>query len=468
VRRGGPGPEGQALIQGSRRQQAIELVRVLRQRGHQAYWVGGCVRDLEMGREPHDYDIATDALPSQVQEYFPDARPVGARFGVVVVPRDGHPFEISTFRSEGPYLDGRRPSSVEFVDARTDVQRRDFTVNGLLHDPLTGTTIDHVGGRGDIARRLVRAIGDPAQRFREDRLRMLRAVRLACELGFEIEPTTFAAITAQSAAVSQVSAERIRDELLRIVVSPQRGRGLRLLHESGLLRAVLPEVEAMVGVAQPEEFHPEGDVFTHTVLVLEHLREPHPVLAMAALLHDVGKPPTFVRADRIRFHGHVEVGAHLAEAICRRLRLSNADVARVVALVRDHLRVKDLPRMRPARAVRFLLQADAADHLELHRADCLGSHGDLSVYQWAVAVREAQLRTPPPSAPLLTGDDLIAMGYRPGPRFREMLEAVRDGQLEGILRTATDARAFLLRTYGPGEGSSPPEGNPIRRGDRGA
>ncbi|MDQ7844075.1 MAG: CCA tRNA nucleotidyltransferase [Armatimonadota bacterium] len=457
-----------AGVPSSRREQATELVRQLRRRGHQAYWVGGCVRDLEMGREPHDYDIATDALPSRLLEYFPGALSVGARFGVVVVPRDGHHFEISTFRAEGPYLDGRRPSVVEFVDARTDVQRRDFTVNGLLHDPLTGTTIDYVGGREDIARRLVRAIGDPQQRFREDRLRMLRAVRLACELGFEIEPATFAAIRAEADAVLQVSAERIRDELLRILVSPQRGRGLRLLQESGLLRAILPEVEATVGVAQPEEFHPEGDVFTHTVLVLEHLRDPHPVLAVAALLHDVGKPSTLVRGDRIRFHGHAEVGARLAEAIGRRLRLPGDDVDRIVALVADHLRVKDLPKMRPARAARFLLRADAPDHLELHRADCLGSHGDLSVYEWAVAAREAYLRTPPPAAPLLTGDDLIAMGYRPGPRFREMLEAVRDGQLEGTLRSAADARAFLLRTYGPGEGSSTPEGKPIGRGDRSA
>jgi len=452
----------------SLRERATELVRLLRGRGHAAYWVGGCVRDLEMGREPHDYDIVTDALPSQVQAYFPDALLVGARFGVVVVPFGDHHFEISTFRAEGPYLDGRRPSSVEFVDARTDVQRRDFTINGLLHDPLTSTTIDYVGGREDIARRLVRAIGDPAARFLEDRLRMLRAVRLACELGFEVEPATFAAVRARAETVTLVSAERIRDEIQRTLVSPGRGRGVRLMHESGLLAAILPEVEAMVGVAQPPEFHPEGDVFTHTALVLESLREPHPVLAMAALLHDVGKPPTYAETDRIRFNGHDEVGARMAEAICRRLRVSGQDTARIVALVRDHLRVKDLPRMRPARAARFLLQDDAEDHLELHRADCLASHGDLSVYEWAMAAREARRREHPPRAPLLTGDDLIVMGYRPGPRFKEMLEAVLDGQLEGTLRTADDARAFLRRAYGPGEGSSPPGGKPLRRGDGGA
>lgn len=434
------------------REGALAVVRILRDRGYSAYWVGGCVRDLEMGREPHDYDIVTDARPEQVAQVFPDALLVGAPFGVVVVLWDGHRYEVSTFRAEGPYLDGRRPSRVEFVDARTDVLRRDFTINGLLHDPRTGATIDDVGGREDIARRVVRTIGDPDERFAEDRLRMLRAVRLAAELEFAIDPATSAAIRRQAEAITQVSAERLREELLRLLISPGRGAGVRRLLESGLLAAILPEVAATTGVPQPPEFHPEGDVFTHTVLALERLRDPHPVLAMAALLHDVGKPPTRTETDRIRFNNHDEVGARLAEAVCRRLRFSGPDIAAVAALVREHLRVKDLPKMRPAKAARFLLQPDAADHLELHRADCLASHGDLSVYEWAVAAREALRRETPRPAALLTGDDLIAMGYRPGPRFKEMLDAVLDAQLEGRLRTPEEARAFVRREYAGREG----------------
>jgi len=437
---------------GTLREGAITVVRLLRDRGFSAYWVGGCVRDLEMGREPHDYDIVTDARPDQVAQMFPNAVLVGAQFGVIVVPWGEWRYEVSTFRAEGPYVDGRRPSHVEFVDEQTDVARRDFTINGLLHDPLTGKTIDYVGGRADIARRTVRTIGDPEQRFAEDRLRMLRAVRLAAELEFEIDPATFAAIQAEAGSITRISAERIRDELVRLLTSPGRGRGLRLLRESGLLIAILPEVEATVGVPQPPEFHPEGDIFTHTVLALERLREPHPVLAVAALLHDVGKPPTMTETDRIRFNGHDEVGAEMTAVICRRLRFSGDETARIVALVRDHLRVKDLPKMRPAKASRFLLADDAADHLELHRADCLASHGNLDVYRWAVAAREALIKETPRPRPLLTGDDLIAMGLRPGPRFKEMLDAVLDAQLEGTIRTADEARAFVRREYAKREG----------------
>ncbi|HXF81859.1 MAG TPA: CCA tRNA nucleotidyltransferase [bacterium] len=443
----------------------MEIVRLLRARGHQAYWVGGCVRDLVMGREPHDYDIVTDATPEEVAAIFPGARLVGARFGVVVVPRGDARYEVATFRTEGPYLDGRRPSAVAFADARADVLRRDFTVNGLLYDPLTEQVIDWVGGSADIAARRIRTIGDPAQRFAEDRLRMLRAVRLAAELGFAIDPAVLAAIRAQAPAITQVSAERIREELLRLLVSPGRGEGVRTLRESGLLAAILPEVEATVGVPQPPEYHPEGDVFTHTVLTLERLRDPHPVLALAALLHDVGKPPTMTRADRIRFHDHDAVGAAMAEAICARLRCSAEETARVARLVRDHLAIKDLPRMRPARAARFLLREDAPDHLELHRADCLASHGDLTVYAWAVERRAALLRAHPRPAPLLRGDDLIAMGYRPGPRFREILAAVADAQLEGTLRTPDEARAFVRRTFGEPEGLPGESGKPPGRGD---
>jgi tRNA nucleotidyltransferase/poly(A) polymerase len=426
---------------------ATAIVRRLRAAGFESYWVGGCVRDIEMGRTPHDYDIVTDARPEQVTSLFPGALQVGARFGVVVIPADTGHFEVATFRAEGPYLDGRRPSVVTFVDAASDVRRRDFTINGLLHDPVEGRTHDFVGGRADIAARIVRTIGNPEERFAEDRLRMLRAVRLAAELGFEVEPDTFRAIRANAPAISSVSAERIRDELMRLLVSPGRGEGVRRLEASGLLTVILPEVAAMVGVEQPAEFHPEGDVFVHTVLALGYLRDPHPLLALATLLHDVGKPPTQTHADRIRFHGHDEAGAVVAEEICRRLRLSSAETDRVVALVREHLRVKDLPKMRPARARRFLLRADAADHLELHRADCLASHGHLDVYDWAVAARAALSAQHTRPAPLLTGNDLIALGYVPGPRFKIMLEAVWDAQLEGAIRTADEARAFLRARF---------------------
>ena len=426
---------------------AVEVARRLRDHRFTAYWVGGCVRDLEMGRDPHDYDIATDARPSEVATLFPDAVLVGVKFGVVVVPLNGHHYEVSTFRAEGPYVDGRRPSRVEFVDPQSDVMRRDFTINGLLHDPLTGRTIDYVGGRADIATRTIRTIGQPQLRFAEDRLRMLRAVRLAAELEFDIDHDTFQAIAEQAAAITEVSAERIRDELVRLLVVPGRAKGVRLLHASGLLQAVLPEVAATAGVPQPPEFHPEGDVFTHTVLALEHLRNPSPVLAMATLLHDIGKPPTLSVSDRIRFNEHDVVGAEMAGVICRRVRFSGGDTERIVALVRNHLRVKDLPKMRPAKATRFLLDPASADHLELHRADCLASHGNLDVYQWATARRQQLAAQPPDRGHLISGDDLLKLGYVPGPQYKTILDYVEDARLEGKVRTREEALALLRKSF---------------------
>ncbi len=437
----------------SLRDGALEVVRRLRGAGFAAYWVGGCVRDLEMGREPHDYDIATEARPSDVAALFEQTILVGAQFGVVVVTINSHRYDVSTFRAEGPYLDGRHPSRVEFVDARTDVTRRDFTINGLLHDPVRGETIDYVGGRADIRARIVRTIGTATERFAEDRLRMLRAVRLAAELDFEIDPEALRAVSANAPAIAAVSAERVRDELLRLLTCPGRGRGLRALHASGLLRIILPEVAATAGVPQPPEFHPEGDVFTHTVMTVEHLRDPSPALAMAALLHDIGKPPTLSRTDRIRFNEHDAVGAEMAGAVCRRLHLSGEETDRIVDLVANHLRVKDLPKMRPAKAKRFLLQPDAADHLELHRADCLASHGDLSVHQWAVDALQGLAIEPPPPRPLINGDDLIDLGYRPGPQFKIILETIEDAMLEGRIRTRDEAVA-LIRTAFPAEGTN--------------
>jgi tRNA nucleotidyltransferase (CCA-adding enzyme) len=426
---------------------ALEVVRRLRDAGFTAYWVGGCVRDLEMGREPHDYDVVTDARPEQVATLFEHVVLVGAEFGVVAVVARGHQYEVATFRTEGPYLDGRRPSYVQFASAEDDVRRRDFTVNGLLHDPLSGKTIDYVGGRQDITRRIIRTIGPPEERFAEDYLRMLRAVRLSAELGFTIETGTFRAISTLARSVERVSPERIRDELFRLLVAQGRSTGLRQLDETGLLAVILPEVAAMKGVEQPPEFHPEGDVFTHTLLALEQLRNPSPELALATLLHDVGKPATMTRTDRIRFNGHDEVGAQMAEAICRTLRCSNEQIDRVVSLVRNHLRIKDLPKMRPAKAARFLLQEDVADHLELHKVDCLASHGDLSIWEWAVKAQQELAATKPQRPRLLSGNDLIAMGFSPGPKFKEILEYVEDAQLEGQVHTHEEAVALVRRIF---------------------
>jgi len=405
-----------------------------------------------MGRPPHDVDIVTDARPEQIALLFPRTVPVGVRFGVVLVPTESGVYDVATFRREGPYLDGRRPSFVEYATLEEDVRRRDFTVNALMFDPLDGSVVDLVGGRDDLAARRIRTVGDPETRFAEDHLRMLRAVRLAAELDFIIDEETFQAIRAHAPAITRVSAERIRDELLRLLVSPGRVPGLERLQESGLLREILPEVAAMEGVEQPPEFHPEGDVLTHTRLALSHLQDPSPILALAVLLHDVGKPPTFRRAERIRFDGHDEAGAAMAEESCRRLRLSNDETALVVDLVREHLRIRDLPRMRPAKVKRFLARPDIADHLELHRVDCLASHGDLSTWEWARQAREHLTEEEQRPPRLVTGDDLIARGYRPGPRFKEILEAVVDAQLEGRVQTREEALVLVEREFPQGDG----------------
>lgn len=406
--------------------------------------------------------MATSARPEEVLRLFPDALLVGATFGVVRVRVGGHWIEVATFRVEGPYLDGRHPSQVYYASALEDVRRRDFTINGLLLDPITGTLLDWVSGQRDLAERRLRTIGDPWERFQEDRLRMLRAVRLACELDFAIDPETLAAIRALADRIRSTSWERIRDELLRLLTGPRRGRGLRLLDETGLLPHILPEVAAMKGIPQPPQHHPEGDVFTHTILSLDALRDPSAVLAMATLLHDVGKPRTFTRGERVWFPAHDRVGAELAREICQRLRLSHRETERIVALVRDHMRLSDLPRMRESKRRAFFARPDFEELLELYRADCVASHGDLSTYEWILAHRE-QLRPEDVNPPrLLTGWDLRALGLQPGPVFRKILEAVRDAQLEGRVRSREEALEFvreLLRTQEKphGESNSHPE-----------
>ncbi|MDR5683883.1 MAG: CCA tRNA nucleotidyltransferase [Armatimonadota bacterium] len=442
---------------------ARAVVRRLRDAGHEAYWAGGCVRDMLLGRRPKDYDVATSARPEQILSLFPGSASVGAAFGVVQVPLDGARVEVATFRDEGPYLDGRHPASVTFADARADVARRDFTINGLLYDPLTDRVVDWVDGRRDLEARRVRTIGDPAARFQEDRLRMLRAVRLAAELDFETEPQTLAAIRRFADRIRTVSAERIRDELVRIFTGPHPGAGLRRLDESGLLIHILPEVAAMKGIPQPSEFHPEGDVFEHTARTLDALRSPGVVLAFGALLHDVGKPRTYQVRDRIRFDRHDEVGARIAEEVLRRLRFSARETEAIVELVREHMRFKEIPRMREAKRRRLFARPDFDDHLELHRADCLASHKDLTTYEWVQRARAAlapeEIRPPR----LITGDDLIAMGMRPGPAFARILETVADAQLEGRVRSREEALELAARVaaeIGGGEPSRRVEAKP--------
>jgi poly(A) polymerase len=444
---------------------ALRVAGRLHALGHAAYFAGGCVRDMLLGVVPQDFDVATDALPEQVQQAFPRTEPVGAHFGVVLVidkveRADGAAeriaTEVATFRHDGAYSDGRRPDAVRFsTDPREDVLRRDFTINGLLldalryesndgeqGDPLEDCVLDFVGGRSDLHAGLVRAIGEPRLRFAEDKLRMLRAVRFAARLQFAMEPRTLQAIREQAAEIAVVSAERVRDELTRILTEGHARRGLELLDETGLLQQVLPEIARMQGVEQPPQFHPEGDVWTHTLMLLDHLpSKSSPTLAWGMLLHDVGKPATFTPpnpsqpGDRIRFNGHVEVGVAVARAMLNRLRFSNDDAEQILALVKHHMQFGDVQKMKQSTLKRFLRLPRFEEHLALHFADASSAHGDLSKYEFArhrlEELGEEQIRPPL----LLTGDDLIAAGYPPGPAFRQMLMLAEDAQLEGTITT---------------------------------
>jgi poly(A) polymerase len=486
------------------KQHAAEIVRTLRDHGHQAYFAGGCVRDLLLGREPADYDVATDATPQQVMQILPQTYAVGEQFGVVLVPfkpdttRDTKehegdqpartdsfrdrvvpgamgesgkqsylflpPFlrksvEVATFRSDLGYSDGRHPDEVRFTkDPREDAQRRDFTINGMMLDPATNEVLDFVGGRDDLQAGIVRAIGEPELRFAEDKLRMLRAVRFAARFDFKIDPATFAAIKKAAAQIHQVSSERVREELTKMLTEGHARRAVELLDTSGLLQQVLPEIAAMKGVKQSPEYHPEGDVFVHTLLLLDKLR-PDPsgsispssisrTLAWGALLHDVGKPPTFrVAPERIRFDGHVDVGIKMAAEILRRLHFSNHDTDQILALVDNHMRFGDVMRMKQSTLKKFLRMPAFDEHLELHRLDCLSSHGNLDAYDFS----RDQLHSIPPEAirptPLITGRDLIEAGYEPGPRFTEILTAVEDAQLEGRLTSREAAMEYVRREF---------------------
>lgn len=431
---------------GNRAAPAREILSQLRRAGHQAYFVGGCVRDLLLHREPKDYDIATDAHPDRVLALFPGGLPVGAHFGVVLVAG----VEVATFRSDGAYADGRRPEQVHYeTSPEADARRRDFTINGLFLDPESGDVLDYVGGRDDLLAGRIRAIGDPAARFAEDHLRLLRAVRFAARFRYSIEPATLAAMRLQAPRIATTAAERVRDELNRILTEGGARYGFELLDQTGLLVEVLPEIWALKGVAQPPEFHPEGDVWIHTLLMLEAMRAPSLTLAWGVLLHDVAKPPTFRVTDRIRFDGHVELGARMAVQILTRLRHSLDDIEQVRALVAHHLDWMNVRQMRASTLKRFLRLDRFDEHLELHRLDCLSSHRRLENYEFVraqlAALPTEELRPPR----LVTGADLIAAGLSPGPEFRRILDSIEDAQLEGRVSTRDEALALALTPRPP-------------------
>lgn len=432
---------------------AHRIVRVLRDAGHTAYYAGGCVRDLLRGVTPHDYDIATEARPEQVQALFRRTFDVGAHFGVIVVHEEGHDFEVATFRSDGAYIDGRRPENVVFSSPRQDAERRDFTVNGMFYDPIAEEVIDFVGGRADLDARRLRAIGDASARFREDRLRILRAIRFATVLGFEIDHDTWLAVCDSTPQIRDVSAERIREEIVKTLVHPDRLRGFDLLDTSGLLYEIIPEFAALKGCTQPEQFHPEGDVFVHTRAMVGLLppEEISPSLIFSVLLHDIAKPPTRTvdSTGRIRFNGHDRLGAEMTEQIMERLRFSRAEIDATKEAVAQHMVFKDVQQMRVAKLKRFMARPGFEDEMELHRVDCSSSHGSLDNYEFIRERQEEYSSTPLIPEPLISGHDLIGLGLTPGPAFKEILEAVESRQLEGALTSKEDAVAWVKGEFIP-------------------
>ncbi|HWN97311.1 MAG TPA: CCA tRNA nucleotidyltransferase [Methylomirabilota bacterium] len=459
---------------------AIEIVRRLQDAGFEAFWVGGCVRDVLLAREPQDYDIATNARPEDTEKLFPKTIPVGRQFGVLLVVEGGHEFQIATFRAETDYKDGRRPERVSFSDAREDALRRDFTVNGLFFDPIANQLHDWVGGEADLRAKVVRTIGSPDERFAEDHLRLLRAIRFAAQLGFDIEPNTFAAVRKHAGKIRLVSAERIRDELIKLFSPPHAARGLTLLHESDLMPHVLPELVPTLTCEQSPDYHPEGSVFNHIRLMLDHLQplplrsgvpaERHPStdgeraalcrdaatpdlnesLAWAAMLHDIAKPQTqSVGEDgAIHFYGHEKVGAEMAENILQRLKFPRKQTDEIIAAVQHHMQFKDAPSMRKATLRRMLLRETFPLELELHRLDCLGSHRRLDIYDFLGEQRAHLNDQPHLLPPLLTGNDLIALGLEPGPQLGALLHELRDKQLADELKNADEARAWVKEWMG--------------------
>ncbi len=426
---------------------ARRIVSRLQDAGHEAVYAGGCVRDMLRGVDPHDYDVATSARPEAVQALFKRTVAVGAQFGVISVLENGNDIQVATFRSDGAYADGRHPESVHYSNAEEDARRRDFTINGLFYDPIREELRDYVGGRADLDARVLRAIGDPEERFAEDRLRMMRAVRFATVLGFEIDPATWDAVCRHAPSIGEVSAERVREELLKTLHSPNRVRGWDLLDACGLLRQILPEMEALKGCEQPPQFHPEGDVWVHTRLMLSLLpAEVSTPLLLSVLLHDVAKPATFSfdpAEGRIRFSGHEKLGAEMTETILTRLRLPRKDIDATVEAVANHMAFKDVQKMRVSRLKRFLARPTIEDELVLHRVDCASSNGDLSNYEFLRAKMEEFSHEPLIPPPLVNGRDLLELGLKPGPRFKALLEEVQSRQLEGALSTREEALAYL-------------------------
>jgi len=429
---------------------ALRICQTLRNAGHRALLAGGCVRDMLLGVRPKDYDVATSARPEEVRALFPRTVDVGAAFGVELVILPEGQFEVATFRCDGPYRDGRHPDYVAFTNEVEDARRRDFTVNALFYDPAGGV-LDYVDGRADLARGVIRAVGNPFQRFTEDHLRLLRAVRFAARLGYTIDDETHDAIRRLAPLVLTTSAERIRDEILKMLTEGGARRAFEWMNATGLLAHVLPEIAAMKGVEQPPEFHPEGDVYEHTLRAIDLLQAPSPTLAMGVLLHDAGKPVTQTFEDRIRFNNHDKAGARIAEGICRRLRMSREQTEAIAWMIENHMRVSLLPDMRESKRIRFLRHPSFPQLLELARADCLASHGRLDVIDW---IRDYIANLPPEQIKpprLIDGTDLIRMGYRPGPLFTEILAAIEDAQLEGRLNTREQAEAFVRGHWPSGE-----------------
>lgn len=427
---------------------ALRLCTTLQNAGHRALLAGGCVRDMLLGVPPKDYDVATSARPEQIRRLFAQTVDIGAAFGVEIVLLPEGPFEVATFRSDGPYGDGRHPDYVAFTNEVEDARRRDFTINALFYDPA-GTILDYVDGRNDLAHRIIRAVGAPFQRFTEDHLRLLRAVRFAARLGYTIDPETLNAIGRLAPLVLTTSAERIRDEILKMLTEGSPRRAFELMDQTGILPHVLPEVAAMKGVQQPPEYHPEGDVYEHTLRAIALLNAPSPTLAMAVLLHDAGKPPTQTFEDRIRFNNHDKAGARIAETLCRRLRMSREQTEQIAWTIEHHMRVSLLPGMRESKRIRLLRQPHFPELLELARVDCLASHGRLDIIDWIHAYIDnlppEQIKPPR----LINGARLIQMGYRPGPLFTQILTAIEDAQLEGAIHTPHQAEDYVKRLWPP-------------------
>ncbi len=432
---------------------ARHLVTQLKNAGYKAFCVGGCTRDMLMNIPPREYDITTSATPEEVSNIFSHTIPVGVSFGVILVLIGHYRFEVATFRKDEGYSDSRHPDYVTYsTDEEEDVLRRDFTINGMLYDPIGEEAIDYAGGMDDIRDGIIRTIGVPLDRFSEDKLRLMRAVRFASRYGFAIERDTYGALKELAPRINLVSAERIRDELVKIISQKNPGDGLKLLRESGLLRYILPEVDIMHGVEQPPEFHPEGDVFTHTCLVLDKIYEntgglASPELTMGGLLHDVGKPPTFSVSDRIRFNGHDKLGADMSREICRRLKFSNKQIELIYELVRDHLKFKDVFYMKKSTLKRFIGMPDFDEHMVLHLADCLASHGSTEAYDFVMKKFEELKDEEIKPEPLIGGKELIEMGYTPGPLFKEILNFVEEAQLEGEITSRSEALELVTRKY---------------------